>query len=326
MKVSVVIPNYNHAPFLEPRIESVLRQGFRDFDVLILDDASTDNSREIIERYVGDRVRFLPNTVNSGSTFAQWNRGIRESTGELVWIAESDDEAEPDFLERMVAMLEAHPSAAFAFCQSVLIDEDGVPFGMALPETTADGRPSRYTRDFCARGMDELRNYLRWQMSPVPNASAVLFRRSFLDLAGPADPSYRIAGDHHLYTRLMLHGDVAYVAAPLNRYRHHRRSVRLRTERDGTAVLERYRLMRELLPCVPLGPAEVEQGRRCMAERWILAACAHRGRLALRTHRAIWQTARSVDPCLARRLLAAAGRHFAASVRRRLGLLPGSAS
>jgi glycosyltransferase involved in cell wall biosynthesis len=80
-KVSVIIPNYNHARYLRGRIESVLRQTYRDFEVILLDDCSTDDSRSILGEYVKDpRVRIDFNEVNSGSTFKQWNKGSAASS------------------------------------------------------------------------------------------------------------------------------------------------------------------------------------------------------------------------------------------------------
>src|SRR4029077_11316800 len=105
-KVSVVVPTYNHSRFLRKRINSVLQQTFQDFEVILLDDCSTDDSRSILSSYTGDpRVRNEFNDVNSGSTFKQWNKGVRLARGEYVWISESDDYAAPRFLERLVAIL-----------------------------------------------------------------------------------------------------------------------------------------------------------------------------------------------------------------------------
>src|ERR1700730_12479921 len=90
-KVSVIIPNYNHAPYLRQRINTVLRQTFQDFEVILMDDCSTDEGRSIIAEYaVGPRVKVQLNERNSGSTFKQWKKGITLARGEYIWIAESD--------------------------------------------------------------------------------------------------------------------------------------------------------------------------------------------------------------------------------------------
>src|ERR1041384_7243968 len=100
--VSVIIPNYNHARYLRRRVESVLGQTYQDFEVILLDDGSTDDSRGIIASYEGDaRVTIAMNAANSGSVFKQWNKGVQMARGRYVWIAESDDYAGPGFLMRM---------------------------------------------------------------------------------------------------------------------------------------------------------------------------------------------------------------------------------
>jgi len=103
-KVSVIIPNFNHAAYLKQRIDSVLNQTYQNFELIILDDCSTDNSKEIIEQYRNDtRVsNIVYNTENSGSTFKQWDKGINLSSGDYIWIAESDDWCELNFLQTIM--------------------------------------------------------------------------------------------------------------------------------------------------------------------------------------------------------------------------------
>ena len=102
--VTVIIPNFNHARFLDERIRSVLNQTYQDFEVMILDDCSTDNSLEVINRYKNHPkvTQIVVNEQNSGSPFKQWQKGISMAKGELIWIAESDDSCEPTFLETLV--------------------------------------------------------------------------------------------------------------------------------------------------------------------------------------------------------------------------------
>src|SRR5579859_5558884 len=116
-KVSVVIPNYNHARFLRKRIDSVLQQTFQDFELILLDDCSTDDSRSILSSYAADpRVRLEFNEANSGSPFRQWNKGVRLALGKYIWIAESDDYADTRLLERLVPVLDDDSKIAFVYC------------------------------------------------------------------------------------------------------------------------------------------------------------------------------------------------------------------
>src|SRR4051794_37670590 len=133
-KVSVVVPSYNHARFLAQRLDSIAGQTYRDFEIILLDDASQDGSAEICERFaVQHSCKFIRNQVNSGGAFAQWNKGIRAATGEYVWIAESDDFADHRLLETLIDRLDQNPGCGLAYCQSLRIDEKGRSLGSALP-------------------------------------------------------------------------------------------------------------------------------------------------------------------------------------------------
>src|ERR1700722_3014578 len=114
-RVSVIVPNYNHARFLRQRLDSVVAQTFQDFELILLDDCSTDESRKILEEYARDpRARLELNEANSGSPFKQWNKGVRLARGKYVWIAESDDYANERFLERLGSRLDSHSD--FVLC------------------------------------------------------------------------------------------------------------------------------------------------------------------------------------------------------------------
>src|SRR5690348_1753899 len=103
-KVSVIIPNYNHAQYLNQRIDSVLKQTYSDFEVIILDDYSIDNSRDIIEQYRTNKKvsAIIYNEINSGNPFQQWDKGIQLAQGEYIWFAESDDWCELNLLETVM--------------------------------------------------------------------------------------------------------------------------------------------------------------------------------------------------------------------------------
>ena len=126
-KVSVIIPNYNHEKYLDERIQSVLNQTYTDFEVIILDDVSMDNSKEVIERYrCNPHVSHIVyNTENSGSTFKQWTKGFNLAKGELIWIAESDDSCSPKILETLVGEFEKDDQLVLAYSLSMFIDEYG---------------------------------------------------------------------------------------------------------------------------------------------------------------------------------------------------------
>ena len=125
--VSVVVPNFNYARYLRRRLESIWAQTFPIHEILLLDDASTDDSEAVIAALVTEfpvPVRVVRNEVNSGSVARQWARGVTLAQGDLVWIAEADDVAEPGFLAATVAAFD-DPEIVLSYCESRMIDENG---------------------------------------------------------------------------------------------------------------------------------------------------------------------------------------------------------
>ena len=241
--VSVIIPNYNHARFLRQRIESVLRQTYQDFEVILLDDCSTDESRSILSEFADDpRVRIEFNAVNSGNPFKQWNKGVRLARGKYVWIAESDDYADERLLERLVPLLDAEATTVLAYCRSWRVLEDGKISGPW--ETDLD--PQRWRADFRADGREECQNYLV-RCNTIRNASSVLFRREVYVRVGGADESMVLCGDWKLWVAMALTGRIAYVGEPLNYYRVHDTTVRAKCERLGVGPVEYLELIRWIL-------------------------------------------------------------------------------
>jgi len=214
-RVSVVIPNYNHARFLDERIRSILEQDYRDCEILILDDFSEDESREILGRYQRDfpQIKIHFNTANSGSPFRQWNLGVEMTSGEFIWIAESDDFAHRCFLSETVSILERNPKVGLVFTRSFMVDEYGRSTGIYGSYRPCD-------HNYVVPGRQEIADYL-CGCSAINNVSGVLFRRSAYIHAGMADPSMRFCGDWDLYLKILLIADVAHVIRPLNYCRVH---------------------------------------------------------------------------------------------------------
>lgn len=217
-KVSVIVPNYQHAPYLTWRLDTILNQTYRDFDLLILDDASKDNSREIIERYRGrPGVRIHYDETNSGSVFRQWEKGIRMTDSDYVWIAESDDWADSKLLERLVPVLDANPNVGVAYCQSWIADREFKITGHA-DCWTDDLDAARWKRGFISPGHEEIRRFLLVK-NTIPNSSAVLQRRSTLAKVRPIDSAFRLCGDWMHWIRMLAEADIAFVAENLNFWR-----------------------------------------------------------------------------------------------------------
>lgn len=210
--VSVIIPNYNHAPYLTERMESVLGQTYQDFEIIILDDCSTDNSREVIERYRGNShvSQIVYNEQNSGGVFKQWKKGISLAKGELIWIAESDDKSDPQFLETLVRCFTNHGDLALAFCKSILFDGKGKTWTMDT-EGLEEGKYD--SRTFISRFMS--------RSCVMLNASSCLFSKRAFDKIDDIYTTFRASGDYMFWTLISEQGSIAVIDKRLNHYRKH---------------------------------------------------------------------------------------------------------
>ncbi|RYY08259.1 MAG: glycosyltransferase [Sphingobacteriaceae bacterium] len=237
--VSVIIPNYNHALYLKQRIDSVLNQTYQDFELIILDDKSTDNSKEIIEQYRNHLKvsQIVYNEVNSGTTFKQWNKGIRIAKGELIWFAESDDNASPLFLEELTARFNQNPKLGIVYCDSYYMNEHNEKAQCTHIWKNERFSTNRWNNDYENNGIKEVNDYLIFH-NVIDNASSALFKKSAIVAAGMADESFRYLGDLYLYMKILLLYDVAYVAKPLNYFRQHPVNTSKKSFSNGLKQLE----------------------------------------------------------------------------------------
>ena len=298
--VSVIIPNYNHARFLPRRIESVLHQTYQDFELILLDDCSTDDSRSILSKYADDpRVRMEFNVKNSGSTFKQWNKGVGMARGEYVWIAESDDYADERLLEKLVVRLDSEPNVVFSYCRSWRVSADGGISGF-LDSYLTDLDTQRWTADFWADGREECQNYLV-QRNTVANASAVLFRREVYEQVGGADESLVLCGDWKLWAAMALTGRIAYLGEPLNYNRFHDASVRAKSQRLGVDAAEYLEVIRWILQRVT--PSEAARKKLCEDVSSLWAPAVLTRHIPLSRRWAILENARAIDRHALRKLV-----------------------
>lgn len=190
-RVSVLLPVYNGARYVRDAIDSILGQSYRDFEFLIINDGSTDGTREILDSLVDPRVRvFHKHNEGLGKTL---NRGLKLATGEYVARIDADDAAEPERLKRQVEYLESHPDIAV--------------LGTALKVSYSDG--TEVIRQRPLRQEDVLRHIIK--VCPVAHPS-VMMRRSVILGLGGYDVSHdgslgRSAGmDYHLWVRVLANG------------------------------------------------------------------------------------------------------------------------
>lgn len=220
---SVIIPNYNHVRFLRERINSVLNQTYTDFEIILLDDHSSDNSREIAEEYrPNEKISHIVfNEKNSGSLLTQWNKGIGLATGDWIWIAESDDIADPYFLEECAANISGHPEAGLFYCDSKILDETAQKVTSVFSQRkNSVFDTQKWNNAYCNTGINEINEYFKYD-NIINNVSAAVFKKeSALRVLDPKK-QFRYYADWYFFLQLCLLTDICYSPKPLNTYRFH---------------------------------------------------------------------------------------------------------
>lgn len=232
--VSVIVPNYNHAPYIEQRINSVLNQTYKNFELILLDDCSTDNSRDVIEPY-RHHVKVshvVCNETNSGSTFHQWDRGISLAKSEYIWIAESDDWCEPSLLQTLMDGLLENPSCTVAYCQSFYVRNGNEVFYHTTTSQLSE----------CINGLDYVNQYLIYH-SAIYNASMVVFRKSAYQSIPKDYTAFRFCGDWIFWSDMVSRGDVFVSGKLLNYFRSHNTDVSTGMYSSGNSFIEQFRCL-----------------------------------------------------------------------------------
>lgn len=259
--ISVIVPNYNHAPYLQQRIDSILGQTYQDFELILLDDCSTDNSREILEsyRHVPHVSQIIYNENNSGSAFHQWDKGIELAKGEWIWVAESDDYAEPTFLERMMTEVVKEPHCVLAYAATWWVDEKG--------NKLWDARHSDQVNLYSGH------NFIRHKLAinnSIANVSECIFRReAYRPGESHRYEHMRLCGDWFFYVLLAEHGNVVEVEEPLNYYRQHRSNISSDAECRGLTFLEGIDILNYMTEHCGLHPKEYARGWGQMWARYL---------------------------------------------------------
>lgn len=262
-KVSVILPNYNHAPYLHQRIESILEQSFKDFELIILDDASSDNSRIIIESYRSNPhiSHIIFNKKNGGTPFKQWDKGIELAKGEWIWIAESDDYADNHFLESLLEKVQAYSDVGFAFTATYFVDGNGTVLGQSNNNNKSD------TNDYCihkSKLFVENRLYVR---NTIDNVSECIFKKELYHPEKKAlYEEMNLCGDWFFYVLLLQQTDVLECFSPLSYYRKHSFNTVISTEQKGKTFTEGIEIYKYLSKNI--SRASCKQ-RRDIAKYWI---------------------------------------------------------
>ncbi|WP_131118332.1 glycoside hydrolase family 99-like domain-containing protein [Lichenihabitans psoromatis] len=233
MKVSVIVPNFNYAHCLPERLATIFMQTYPVHEVVVLDDASRDESVAVIEATAKEHERdftLILNEQNSGSVFKQWRKGAEHATGDYLWIAEADDLSDMTFLAQMIGAMESDPSIVMGFSDSKSIDMTGAPVYPDYKGYYATVEPKALTVDEVFEGREFVDRFLAIK-NLIMNVSCVVWRRSALlaamDRCESDLKNFRMAGDWRIYIECLTApgARIAYVAEPLNVHRRHANSV-----------------------------------------------------------------------------------------------------
>ena len=223
-RVTVIVPNYNHSQFLNKRLDSIYQQTYKNFNVILLDDASSDNSRAILNEYAGhysEITKTFFNEKNSGSTFLQWKKGIELADSDIVWIAESDDFCDKNFLEVLVPFF-MDEAVYLAYAKSVFIGIDNQPVTFSFDHYLSEIDSKKWLADYVEFAHNEVVNALG-KKNTIPNVSSVLFRKPqncslFMD---DFWLNMKICGDWVFYLYLIRGAKLGFTNRTLNYFRFH---------------------------------------------------------------------------------------------------------
>lgn len=237
--VSIIVPNYNHEKYLRDRLESIYNQTYSNFEVILLDDCSTDNSREIINEYAkkySNITRTIFNDVNGGKVFNQWNKGLEQANGKYIWIAESDDYCELNFLETLVPLLDDQ-AVMLAFARSDFM-QDGKRI-WTLEEYLSDIQEINWNNSFIASSYDIV-NMAFARKNIIPNVSSAIFRntgrlsKEIVEIWN----ELKLSGDWLFYLDIIKGGCISYCTNTTNYYRIHSNSTSLKIQQTPDYYIE----------------------------------------------------------------------------------------
>jgi len=237
--VAVIVASYNHAEFLAQRMQSIIDQSHQDLEVLVIDDFSTDNSRDVLDQFKSDpRIQFVYSDVNRGWV-ATSNLGVELTSAEFVLFANCDDFCEPQLISSLLGSLELNPTAAMSFCQSDLVDQQNLLIGT---DRMHRSRKFKYLTKGDVLIDSGTATELLIDSCIIPNLSAALFRRDALVEAGILSSQFRVVSDWDLFLKIAKSHDIAYVHSRLNSFRQHKTTIRSSTK-DRKLFYEYFELL-----------------------------------------------------------------------------------
>lgn len=234
-KVSAIIPNFNYEKYLDERIDSILFQTYPVSELIILDDCSTDNSVQLIEKRIrtnktGIPMKLIKNEQNSGSVFAQWQKAFASATGDYVWIAEADDSCSVHFLENIMKGFK-DSEVIISYCESLTMDEDNRMLMPNLREWIDIYQTGKWSESYINDGNNEVATAMCIN-NTLANVSSAVFKKGDYHYILEEAKKYRLAGDWYTYMNILRLGKIAYCKESLNYHRMQDKGVTLTTNAE----------------------------------------------------------------------------------------------
>ena len=225
-KVSVLLPAYHGAAFLDETIQSVLSQTFKDFELIIIDDHSTDNTDEVVKKYLDDsRIVYHKNPQNIGLT-GNWNKCLEMARGEYIKFICSDDKFHPQILEKFVPVLDQHPEVSLVGCFKEEFGGKSYLYNI----------PFHYKQPGKKVILETIKNY-----NYLGEPTCVMFRKEAIKIVGEFK-DYKWITDWEMWVRLLTIGDCFIVPERLCFTRNHPGQVTKSVWLNYTHFFEEYSL------------------------------------------------------------------------------------
>lgn len=195
--VSICIPTFNRADMIGKAIESATGQSYRNIEIIVVDNASTDNTRSVVSAYTDPRIRYIRNPENLG-LFGNANRCIELSGGKYIHILHSDDFIDPQFTATCVEFFEAHPEVAMTFTSTRIMTGD-----------TVHGDCVLFDRDTIFSAPEGFRRIL--SQRPFVSCPSVMVRKTVYEQVGKYSLEYPYSADYYLWLQISHVSDIAYI-------------------------------------------------------------------------------------------------------------------
>ncbi len=231
--VSILIPSFNRATYLGAALDSALSQTYKNIEIIVHDDASTDGTPDLLAKYHDRRLRII-RTEDNHDMLGGWNYIVKQAKGEYIKFLASDDLLAPTCVSELVKAALAHPKAALITCQRLFIDEQGrvvKHLGFANKSMVVGGKA-----------------HVHWILTTlrenkIGEPTAVLYPRNLVKLAGEYDAGFSQFADFEYWIRLLQFGDLVYIHKPLSSFRTHAGSNTSAAMADGRFITEIFALI-----------------------------------------------------------------------------------